>query len=456
MNRSDTEAKSASHWAVASPEHTRFSGSWLIVARLAWTVAALLLAGNFVFSIPPYYAALRTVCTVSIAVVDQCATWQLVPDNMSTLAHLHISLDAYAAYTVSINVVAALLFWAVGMLIFWRKSREWLGLSVSLVLILLGSSGVADSLQGTFLTADSPLLLAVLVLLFNVIQWPALGLFLLTFPTGRFTPRWSWLIVLLWMGQLGYFWLTTFAPAFAAGLPLVLLITWGSTLGVQMYRYLRRYTAAQRQQVKWFLFVVVVALLLDIAYIVLSSLAAPFNAPDSWFKLLDGTVTALLFMTIPIGIGMAIFRYRLWDIDVIIRRTLVYGMLTVILTAVYVGLIIGLSALLRGIISQDNSVAIVISTLAIAALFQPLRHRLQQVIDRHFYRSKYDAAKIIESFSATLRSEVDLNRLREHLVAVVQETMQPTFVSLWARPPEHDGKHGAPCRANPPGSSEGR
>jgi divalent metal cation (Fe/Co/Zn/Cd) transporter len=131
-------------------------------------------------------------------------------------------------------------------------------------------------------------------------------------------------------------------------------------------------------------------------------------------------------------------------------------MLTVILTAVYIGLIIGLSALLRGIISQDNSVAIVISTLAIAALFQPLRHRLQQVIDRHFYRSKYDAAKIIESFSATLRSEVDLNRLREHLVAVVQETMQPTFVSLWARPPEHDGKHGAPWRANPPGSSEGR
>jgi len=128
MNRSDTEAKSGSHWSVASTEHTRLSGSWLIGARWAWTVAALLLAGNFVFSIPPYYAALRTVCTVSIAVVDQCATWQLVPDNMSALARLHISLDAYAAYTVLINVVASLLFWAVGILIFWRKSREWLGL----------------------------------------------------------------------------------------------------------------------------------------------------------------------------------------------------------------------------------------------------------------------------------------------------------------------------------------
>ncbi len=92
---------------------------------------------------------------------------------------------------------------------------------------------------------------------------------------------------------------------------------------------------------------------------------------------------------------------------------------------VYVGLIIGLQALLRGIISQDNGVAIVISTLAVAALFQPLRHRLQQLIDRRFYRSKYDAAKIIEAFSATLRNEVDLNTLSEQLLAVVQEMMQP-------------------------------
>lgn len=409
---------------------------WLALARGAWVVCALLLLANFVASIPPYYAAVRTVCHVSPAVGDQCVTWQLAPDQMPTLAGLHISLEAYAVYTVSINVVVPLLFWTVGILIFWRKSQEWLGLSVSLVLILLASSGVADSLQGTFLTADSPLLLGVLILLFNFIQWPALGLFLLTFPTGRFTPRWSWLIVLLWMGQLGYFWLTTVVPALAAGLPLVLLITWGSTFGVQLYRYLRSYTVAERQQVKWFLFVVVVALLFDIASSVLSGLVPPFNAPDSWLKLLDGTLTALVFLAIPIGIGMAIFRYRLWDIDVIINRTLVYGTLTVLLTAVYVGLIIGLQSLLRGIMSQDSGVAIVISTLAIAVLFQPLRRRLQRIIDRRFYRRKYNAAKTVEAFSTTLRNEMDLTTLSEHLVAVVQETMQPTHVSLWLRPLE--------------------
>jgi hypothetical protein len=159
---------------------------------------------------------------------------------------------------------------------------------------------------------------------------------------------------------------------------------------------------------------------------------------------------------IPLSFGFAMLRSRLWEIDILINRTLVYGALTVILTGVYVGLVIGLQALLRGLISQDNSVAIVISTLAIAALFQPLRQRIQQIIDRRFYRSKYDAAKIVAAFSATLRNEVDLQQLSEQLVAVVQETMQPTHVSLWLRPPEHDGTHRAPWRANPPVSSDGK
>ena len=144
---------------------------------------------------------------------------------------------------------------------------------------------------------------------------------------------------------------------------------------------------------------------------------------------------ALLFMSIPISIGIAMLRYRLWDIDILINRTLVYGTLTTMLALIYFGLIFAIQFLVRGIINQNNDVAIVVSTLAIYILFQPLRHRIQAIIDHRFYRHKYDATKIIETFSATLRNEVDLSQLSEHLIGVVKETMQPTYVSLWLRKP---------------------
>src|SRR5260221_6857452 len=183
--------------------------------------------------------------------------------------------------------------------------------------------------------------------------------------------------------------------------------------------------------------------------LIFPAIAEPSSPSGAPYQLAYAAVNTCTPLFIPLSFGFAMLRSRLWEFDVIINRTLVYGALTVILTVVYAGLVIGLQDLLRGIISQDNGVAIVISTLAIAALFQPLRHRLQQIIDRSFYRSKYDAAKIIEAFSATLRNEVDLQQLSEHLVTVVEETMQPTFVSLWLRPTQQDGKR-TPWRANPP------
>jgi hypothetical protein len=140
-------------------------------------------------------------------------------------------------------------------------------------------------------------------------------------------------------------------------------------------------------------------------------------------------------LLIPLTLGIAILRYRLWDIDILINRTLVYGTLTASLALAYFGLIFALQYLLRGMINQNNDVAIVVSTLAIAALFQPLRKRIQAGIDRRFYRRKYDAAKTVAAFSATLRNEVDLTQLREQLLNVVQETMQPAHVSLWLRQP---------------------
>src|SRR5258708_3233507 len=141
----------------------------------------------------------------------------------------------------------------------------------------------------------------------------------------------------------------------------------------------------------------------------------------------------LSVVCIPISAGIAMLRYRLYDIDVLINRTLVYGLLTATLLGTYLLLVFGGQYLLTSFLGSSNAAVLVVSTLIVAALFHPLRRRLQAIIDHRFYRRKYDAARVLAAFSATLRNEVDLDQLREHLVAVVQETMQPTHVSLWLR-----------------------
>ncbi len=190
----------------------------------------------------------------------------------------------------------------------------------------------------------------------------------------------------------------------------------------------RRAVGLERQQLKWLVYAALWAALAFFA----AWVGVFINNP----VLMSAVTFDLCLLGIPVAMGIAILRHRLFDIDLIINRTLVYGSLTAILAAVYFGCVLGAQAVVKTLTGQTrpNPLVIVLSTLLIAALFAPLRRRLQAGIDRRFYRRKYDAAKTLAGFSATLRSQVDLTELQEHLLAVTQETMQPAQVSLWLRP----------------------
>ena len=176
----------------------------------------------------------------------------------------------------------------------------------------------------------------------------------------------------------------------------------------------------ERQQMKWFLY--------PAAFIWM------FLIVDRLPGILGGLVFGVVVVGMPVAIGIAVLRYRLYEIDIIINRTLVYGLLTIMLVALYFGGIAASQRLFVLLTGERSTLAVVASTLLIAALFSPLRRRIQSFIDRRFYRSKYDAGKTLEAFSARLRDETDLRTLSNDLVGVVRETMQPDHVSLWLRP----------------------
>jgi uncharacterized membrane protein YhdT len=274
----------------------------------------------------------------------------------------------------------------------------------------------------------------------------------LLFPTGRLpSRRWRWAV---WL-TVAFIVVGVLLGAFSSG-PLsdlgpiqnplgivsladiysAILYTTFSVLLVavisSVFVRLRRAGGVEHQQIKWFAYAVAAnAIAVVVAYVIPGLIETPL-----WFERVGFALNNIVIPAIPIAIGIAILRYRLYDIDLLINRTLVYGSLTLMLALVYFGGVTATQAVFTALTGQEEQpqLTIVVSTLVIAALFTPLRRRIQSFIDRRFYRRKYDARKTLEAFSAQLRDETDLNALSEDLVGVVRETMQPAHVSLWLRP----------------------
>jgi hypothetical protein len=283
-----------------------------------------------------------------------------------------------------------------------------------------------------------------------------LAALLLLFPTGRLpSPRWRWWLWVAGIGNLLFIlshlslWplrgpeflrLDTSDPAGIAGV----LFTVGATAGpvavvaagVSVLVRFRRAQEAERQQIKWLLYAVLTVIL---AY---PLLAVAMTALGSTSELAGDVSVSLLVAPVPLAMGLAILRFRLYDIDRLINRTVVYGLLTVLLGAIYAAGVFTIGRLLDPADGQSE-LAVAASTLAVAALFQPARHRIQQTVDRRFNRRKYNAVKTVEAFSARLRDEVDLDTLSTELLALVDETVQPTRSSLWLRPTGQGSQHTA-------------
>ena len=350
------------------------------------------------------------------------------------------------------------MFVFVGALIVSRLPRNligWLLLVPSLSDILSASAGAY--LQATAAASPGPNFLILAALWFRNWDWwlligPILLIFLL-FPTGRLlSPRWRWVVVVIAL-TFAYFVIGIALqtelvdpefnlsranpiglisdPALDSGtIPVILVpflfglvVSAALSVASLVVRY-RRAGPVERAQIKWLVYPGVV---LAVLYL----LNAVFQAFESnWF----GLIFSLTLSAIPAAIAIAILRYRLWDIDVVIRRTLVYSILTGLLALTYFGAVLVLQNLFRAVTGQEqNSLAAVLSTLAIAALFVPLRSRIQRAIDRRFFRSKYDAARALGGFAASARDETNLESLSADLVRVVDDTMQPAQVSLWLR-----------------------
>lgn len=408
--------------------NTILRGTPLHLARAAWIImSAIALIAVIVSTVISSREQLPT-CTTPNA---SCAPWTLSQEDIALAQQSGLAHDFMLFALAVSSLLPKVFFFVFGSLIFWRKSDDWVALMLSLMLTLFVTEGVQN--LGVFM----PLVNAL-----YVIATAAFCLLPFIFPSGRFVPRWTrWIVPPLFIitvavqsvtflgipvddSVYGLLLMSTFAPWFLlAGYAVI-------------YRYARISNAMERQQTKW----VMTGILGTFAVffpVTIISIVFPPSQPSlgrlAFYFFVNLPIYTLSYLLLAGGIGFAILRYRLYDIDIIIRRTLVYGALTAALASVYFGSVLLLQQIFRALTGEASELGIIVSTLAIAALFNPLHRRVQNAIDQRFFRKKYDAARTLAQFAQSARDEVELSKLSERLVDVVQETMQPATMSLWLR-----------------------
>lgn len=407
---------------------TRLSGWRLLLARVvALSVIGVTVALGIVALVN--WRRLATPCE------DALNACLMTPEQVAPLARLGITPTGLALGVVLLCCAAIALTNAVAALLLWRRSDDAMALLVAVTLALLPAffTPMYQALTGVARAASGVL---------DGLGGISFLLLVMLFPSGRFVPRWIWAPVV-----------ATVTFIFTVGgrlpntivLPSILMWTL-SLICSQIYRYRRVSSPVQRQQTKWAVTGIALAIVVNQLFWQPAGWIPTLDRKDSLYTLLLYPDFALLISILAVCFGVAIVRYRLYDIDIIIRRALIYGTLTAMLAGVYAVVVIVAQTVGQRLTGQAAPPPwlIVMTTLLVAALFNPLRQRTQRLIDRRFYRSKYDATRTIEAFAATLRSELDLEELSARLVEVVQTTVQPTQTTLWVRtdqPPADVASH---------------
>ncbi len=401
---------------------------WLNVARAAWIVCAVGVVVIFAFG---FFSTLDTLYPPCTEQGVTCAPWTVSAEDLALARQMGLPVELMQFAYLFNSLFPKIAFVLVGAVIFWRRSDDWMALLLALVLMGFALEGLQP--PGALIFAQA--------LLYAIIS----GIFFLLpfiFPNGRWVPRWiRWLAIPL---------------AISAGIPslvpvlnvplstkvfgialLVPFAIWFFAAGyAALYRYRRVSNALERQQTKWVMAGLLGTFVIFLPFTIISIFFPPTQpSPErlAVFFLFYLPVAFLGYLFIPVSIAISILRYRLWDIDILIRRTVSYAIIVALLAMVYFGSVIVLQRIFAGIIGDNSEIITVLSTLAIAALFVPLRNKIQDAIDKRFNRKKYDAQKVLEKFGETVRDETDLDTLTAELVKVVNETMQPKSVSLWLK-----------------------
>jgi signal transduction histidine kinase len=401
---------------------TRLSGRWLLVARVGWIALVAFSLSVSVASLPLYMAQLRTVSGNGVYI-----PWQLLPANAQALQHLGISLDVYAACATVLSLSLALIWLAVGGVLFWRKSDDWMALLVALALVLEGTGFTRALLDPSGLT------LRCLSLLSNAATLLVFSLF----PNGRFAPRWmGWLVLVaipLSGGDQNFFPDSPLNPnTWPAPLGDVFFIGFiGCLIGSQIYRYRRVSSPVQRQQTKWVVFALTAIFLgmaVDVFVVdVLPHFFPSLGPSDLLTQMLSAVEFTLFNVFFPLSIGIAILRYRLWDIDIFINRTLVYGILTVSVVALYILVVVGLGALFQ---AQGNLAISLLATGLIAVLFQPLRNRLQRAVNRLMYGERDDPYRVISRLGQRLEATLAPDSVLPTIVDTVAQALKLPYAAI--------------------------